>query len=182
MSRLTAALALGCALALALAHSIAAAEAGPKQAGAAPARECFDAGGHGFCAPGEGEASRRRAGSPGGGTGGSIGLAGLPGPLVAKVREIQAACGSRVVSAYRRGARIPTGAVSNHALHRAVDVRGHPACIYARLRGWPGGYSLDYARAPGGPHVHISYNPGGMEWGARFVHRHGGRQRHASGL
>lgn len=60
--------------------------------------------------------------------------------------------------------------MSNHALRRAVDVQGNPACIYRHLKGWPGGFSTDYARAPGGPHVHISYNRG-REWGLRFAHR-----------
>lgn len=124
--------------------------------------------------PGTVEPTQRRARRAGRA---SISLAGLPAPLVAKVREIEAACGSIVVSAYRPGARIPTGQISNHARHKAADVRGNPRCIYAHLHGWPGGYSTDYARAPGGPHVHISYNPNGMEWGARFVHH--GRSRHA---
>ena len=108
--------------------------------------------------------------------GNSVSLAGIVEPLKSKAREIVAACGSRVVSAYRPGARIPSGRVSNHARHRAVDIRGNPSCIYAHLKGWPGGYSTDYARAPGGPHVHISYNRN-MEWGARF--RHSGRSFHA---
>ena len=102
--------------------------------------------------------------------GNSVSLAGIVAPLRAKAQEIVRACGSRVVSAYRPGARIPTGKLSNHARHRAVDLRGNPSCIYAHLKGWPGGYSVDYARAPGGPHVHVSYNRN-MEWGARFSHR-----------
>jgi hypothetical protein len=103
--------------------------------------------------------------------GNSISLAGIVAPLKAKAQEIVRACGSKVVSAYRPGARIPSGQLSNHARHRAVDLRGNPSCIYARLRGWPGGVSIDYPRAPGGPHVHVSYNRN-MEWRARFVHRH----------
>lgn len=105
--------------------------------------------------------------------GNSTSLAGLPAPLVAKVQEIVSACGSKVVSTFRSGAHTPSGHLSNHARHKAADVQGNPSCIYAHLRGqWSGGYSTDYARAPGGPHVHISYNPGGMEWGLRFVHYH----------
>lgn len=104
----------------------------------------------------------------------SVSLSGLVGELVSKVKEIQEACGSIVVSAFRAGAHIPTGQISNHAIGRAADLQGNPACIYAHLQGWPGGYSVDYNTAPGGHHVHISYNPGGMEWGARFVHHHGG--------
>ena len=102
--------------------------------------------------------------------GNSVSLAGIVAPLRAKAQEIVRACGSRVVSAYRPGARIPTGRISNHARHRAVDLRGNPSCIYAHLKGWPGGYSVDYVRAPGGPHVHVSFNRN-MEWGARFSHR-----------
>lgn len=100
---------------------------------------------------------------------------GFPAPLVRKVREIKRRCGSRVTSGYRRGARVRGyGTVSNHALRRAYDVSGNPRCIYRVLRGWPGGYSTDYWSAPGGPHVHISYNRR-KEWGARFRHRHGRR-------
>lgn len=97
----------------------------------------------------------------------------VPGPLLAKVAELRAHCGAKVVSAHRAGARTPSGHVSEHALGRAVDVQGNPGCIYSRLRNWPGGYSTDYWSAPGGPHVHISYGPGGREWGVRFAHRGG---------
>lgn len=102
----------------------------------------------------------------------SVSLSGITPPLAAKAREIQAACGSKVVSAIRRGARVYGGSRSNHASGRAVDLQGNPSCIYAHVRDWPGGVSTDYATAPGGPHVHLSYNPGGMEWGLRFRHRH----------
>lgn len=102
----------------------------------------------------------------------SVSLAGITPPLAAKAREIQAACGSKVVSAIRHGARVYGGSRSNHASGRAVDLQGNPSCIYAHVRDWPGGVSTDYATAPGGPHVHLSYNPGGMEWGLRFRHRH----------
>ncbi|HWV44142.1 hypothetical protein [Pseudorhodoplanes sp.] len=98
---------------------------------------------------------------------------GVPGPLLAKVQELKAACGAKVVSANRPGARTPSGHVSNHAIGRAVDLSGNPDCMYARLRNWPGGVSTDYWTAPGGPHIHLSYNPGGMEWGLRFAHRGG---------
>lgn len=109
--------------------------------------------------------------------GNSVSTSGLVSPLLAKVNEIKADCGSIVVSAYRPGARIPTGQLSNHARHMAADLKGNPACIYSHLHGWKGGYSTDYHSAPGGPHVHISYNPGGMEWGVRFAHHHG-KHRH----
>lgn len=97
----------------------------------------------------------------------------VPGALLAKVAELRAHCGAKVVSSHRAGSRTPSGHVSEHALGRAVDVQGNPGCIYARLRNWPGGYSTDYWSAPGGPHVHISYGPGGREWGQRFAHRGG---------
>lgn len=101
--------------------------------------------------------------------GNSVSIARLVHPLRVKVQQIFDACGARVVSAYRKNARTPRGHVSNHAVHRAADLRGNPRCIYAHLTEWPGGVTLDYARAPGGPHVHVSYNPK-MEWGRRFVH------------
>lgn len=94
-----------------------------------------------------------------------------PAPLNAKIQEILTDCGSRIASSYRPGSVVAgRGGVSNHALHRAYDISYNPRCIYAHLHGWPGGYSTDYATAPGGPHVHISYNPH-KEWGVRFVHR-----------
>ncbi len=101
----------------------------------------------------------------------------VPGALWAKVAQIKAACGSKVVSAHRPGSRTASGHISEHALGRAVDMQGNSACIYRMLRGWPGGYSTDYASAPGGPHVHISYGPGGREWGQRFAHRGGSYAR-----
>ncbi|MBX9840376.1 MAG: hypothetical protein K2Z80_01060 [Xanthobacteraceae bacterium] len=92
----------------------------------------------------------------------SVSLAGVTPVLAAKARAIAAACGSSVISAVSsRGNR------SNHPIGRAVDMRGNPSCIYAQLKGWPGGYSTDYRSAG---HVHISYNPGGQEWGVRFAH------------
>jgi hypothetical protein len=100
----------------------------------------------------------------------SVDLVGIVPPLATKAREIMGTCGSKVVSAIRRGARVYGGSASNHASGRAVDLQGNPSCIYAHLHSWPGGYSTDYAIAPGGPHVHVSYNPGGMEWGLRFAH------------
>lgn len=96
----------------------------------------------------------------------SVSLKGIVSvELLAKTKEIVEACGSVVVSArHGRGYR------SNHPIGRAVDLRGNPDCIYERLKGWPGGVSTDYATAPNIPHVHISYNPGGQEWGRRFAH------------
>lgn len=102
-------------------------------------------------------------------------LSAVIGPLAAKAAEIVSACGSRVVSAHRPGARIAgSGHYSLHARYpsRAVDLAGNPACIYGRLKGWPGGYSTDYRRVA---HIHVSYDPHGKEWGARFVHGGGYR-------
>lgn len=99
-------------------------------------------------------------------------LAGVSAPLAAKAREIVASCGSVVVSGRRHTRVAGTGHWSLHASGRAVDLRGNPACIYARLRGWPGGYSTDYARVR---HVHVSI--GGREAGLRFAHG-GRRHRH----
>src|SRR5260221_5250859 len=96
----------------------------------------------------------------------SVSLAGVTPVLAAKARQIASDCGSSVISAVSgRGIR------SNHPIGRAVDMRGNPGCIYAHLNGWPGGYSTDYAAVR---HVHISYNPGGQEWGLRFAHHGGG--------
>ncbi len=97
----------------------------------------------------------------------SVSLAGVTPVLAAKARRIAASCGSAIISGVSRRARR-----SNHPIGRAVDMKGNPGCIYAHLKGWPGGYSTDYAAAG---HVHISYNPGGQEWGLRFAH--GGTRR-----
>ena len=107
-------------------------------------------------------------------SGGSSSLSGITPVLAAKARKIVADCGSVVISTISaRGNR------SNHPIGRAVDLRGNPGCIYAHLKGWPGGYSTDY-KAVG--HVHVSYNPGGQEWGLRFAHKGHGRRatRYAS--
>jgi hypothetical protein len=98
-------------------------------------------------------------------------LKDFPAPLVKKVTEIQKACGSQIVSAYRPGAVTPYGNASEHAFKRAVDLSGNPDCIYEHLQGWEGGASIDY-KVVG--HVHISWHPGGTEQGARFAHAGGG--------
>lgn len=106
-------------------------------------------------------------------------LAGVVAPLAQKAREIQSACASRVISAVRYTRIAGTGGrLSLHASGRAVDIAGNPSCIYAHLRGWPGGVSVDYGRVK---HVHVSYAPGGAEWGMRFNHYRGGKRqrRHA---
>lgn len=113
-----------------------------------------------------------------------IRIADLVAPLAAKVQEIQSACGSKLISGYRPGARI---AGTNHlSLHstwpaKAADMSQHATCIYAHLTNWQGGYSIDYGRVR---HVHISYSPpgsgqlAGHEWHARFAHGGGHRHRH----
>ena len=102
-------------------------------------------------------------------SGRSTSLSGITPVLAAKAREIVADCGSVVISTISaRGNR------SNHPIGRAVDLRGNPGCIYAHLKGWPGGYSTDYNAVA---HVHVSYNPGGQEWGLRFAHNGHGRHR-----
>lgn len=104
--------------------------------------------------------------------------------LASKVGEIQSACGSHLISAYRPGARIlGSGHPSLHSLYpaRAADLSGNPSCIYAHLRGWQGGYSIDYDRVR---HVHVSWSPpgsghlAGKEWHARFAHYGGGSHHH----
>src|SRR5215203_2916689 len=100
------------------------------------------------------------------------------GPLASKVRQIQSACGSVVISSERRTRVARSRHMSLHASGRAVDLRGNPRCIYAQLRGWTGhggGYSTDYGSVQ---HVHISY--GGREAGLAFRHHGGGRTRYAS--
>jgi hypothetical protein len=117
-----------------------------------------------------GHAAKRRIAK-----GSGVSLAGVTPVLAAKARQIVASCGSTIVSAVsRRGIR------SNHPIGRAVDIKGNPGCVYAQLKGWPGGYSTDYSAIG---HVHISYNPGGQEWGLRFAHgTHGhGTRRYAGG-
>ena len=99
------------------------------------------------------------------------------GPLASKVRQIQSACGSVVISSVRHTRVARSRHMSLHASGRAVDLRGNPRCMYAQLRGWTGyggGYSTDYGSVQ---HVHISY--GGREAGLAFRH-HGGRTRYAS--
>lgn len=99
---------------------------------------------------------------------GSTSLARVIEPLKSKAQEIVRVCGAHIVSTDCRG-----GATPNHRLGLAVDIAMHgrasPACIYAHLKGWPGGVSTDYWTAPGTKHVHFSYNRQ-HEWGLRFSH------------
>ncbi len=90
--------------------------------------------------------------------------------LAAKAREIVAACGAKVISAYRPGACVRGyGTPSLHSRYpaQAIDMTGDTSCIYPRLRGWAGGYSVDYAAVK---HIHISDASDRRERGARFVH------------
>lgn len=98
-------------------------------------------------------------------------LRGVAPELAANAREIASACGSRIISGVRHTRVAGTRRMSLHASGRAVDMAGNPRCIYARLRGWPGGVSTDYGRVR---HVHFSL--GGGEDGLRFAHRHTGRR------
>lgn len=100
-------------------------------------------------------------------------LAGVYGPLASKAREIESACGSRVISGLRHTRVAGSRRMSLHASGHAIDIAGNPGCIYARLRGFRGGYSIDYGRVL---HVHISL--GGGEDGARFAH-YSSRRRYA---
>jgi hypothetical protein len=102
----------------------------------------------------------------------SAGLSGVVAPLAAKVSDIVSRCGARVISGVRHSYVAGTRLISLHASGRAVDIGGNPRCIYPHLVDWPGGVSTDYARVK---HVHVSYAPGGREWGARFAHRHVGK-------
>jgi hypothetical protein len=88
--------------------------------------------------------------------------------LAQKAREIISTCGSNVISSVRHTRVAGTRRISLHASGRAVDLRGNYRCIYSLLGNWPGGYSTDYRRVK---HVHVSYDPHGREWGARFVHK-----------
>lgn len=100
----------------------------------------------------------------------------LPAELTAKVAQIAGACpGFHIISGFRPGATVAgTHITSLHARHRAADIAGGSyACAYRELAGWPGGVSTDAERVA---HIHLSWAPGGQEWGARF--RHGGGVRH----
>ena len=101
-----------------------------------------------------------------------VSLIGVVPQLATKVTDIVGTCGSEVVSTVRHTYVAGTNHISQHANGTAVDITGNPSCIYSMLRGWPGGYSVDYRRVH---HVHISI--GGHEAGLRFVHG-GGHRRH----
>lgn len=99
--------------------------------------------------------------------GGGNSTGGLVPELAAKAEQIVGSCGAKIISAVRHTLVAGTNKISLHSYGRAVDVSGNYSCIYSHLAGWPGGYSVD----PGVVHhVHVSYEPRGREWGARFVH------------
>ena len=103
----------------------------------------------------------------------SASFRGVRPELAALASTLASACGSRVISGYRHTHVAGTRRLSLHASGKAIDVAGNPTCIYAHLRSWPGGVSIDYGRVR---HVHISYDPeGGREMGLRFAH---GYHRH----
>lgn len=107
----------------------------------------------------------------------SVSLSGVVPQLAAKAREIQSACGSKVISAVRHTMVRGSGRISLHSSGRAVDMAGSPDCIYRHLANWRGGYSTDYHRIRPN-HVHISF--GGREDGLRFAHYRGRKTRVAS--
>lgn len=98
---------------------------------------------------------------------------GIDPTLAGKVSSIQAACpGTQIISGLRHTKVAGTRRWSLHASGKAVDVRGPYGCIYAQLRGGSGGYSTDAGRVN---HIHISYDAaGGREMGIAF--KHGGRK------
>lgn len=101
----------------------------------------------------------------------SASTACLPASIKAALARAHAACGIRVISTLRPGARIAgTNHISMHASCRAADfTSANYACVYRVLAGWPGKLSIDAARMR---HVHI--DDGRY---ARFVH--GGHHRYA---
>lgn len=78
----------------------------------------------------------------------------LPSSIKAALAKANAACGIRVISTFRRGARIAgTRRVSMHASCRAADFTSRDyGCVYRALASWPGKMSIDAGRAK---HVHI---------------------------
>ena len=117
-------------------------------------------------------------------TGHGPAMSDLTPKLASKVSEVISACGARLTSGYRPGARVAgSGHPSLHSVYpaRAADIAGDPSCIYGHLRGWQGGYSIDYGSVR---HVHISFSPpgtgylAGREWHARFAHDAGGGLAH----
>lgn len=88
----------------------------------------------------------------------------LPSDIRGALARASAACGIKVISTFRPGARIAgNGQRSMHATCRAADfTTGSPACVLRVLSGWHGKLSTDYARMR---HFHID---NGRQ--ARFAH------------
>jgi hypothetical protein len=93
-------------------------------------------------------------------------LQGVNTTLAAKARQVVKACGSRVISGRRNTFIAGTRKRSLHASGQAVDMAGNPKCMYRMLKGWQGGYTIDYGAVK---HIHISI--GGNEAGKRFKHK-----------
>ena len=106
---------------------------------------------------------------------GSVSLNGLVPELASLARTLAAVCGSKIISAVRHTYVRGSGKLSLHASGRAIDVSGNPSCIARMTASWPGGVSNDYFKIRPN-HYHISYSPGGREWGSRFAH-YSGRNR-----
>lgn len=107
-------------------------------------------------------------------------LAGIVKPLADKITQVASVCpGLRVISTIRPGAVVRgSGRPSLHRYGKAVDISGDYRCLYAALKTFAGGVSIDAHRVR---HIHVSWDPKGREWGARFAHYRGGmkRTRHA---
>ena len=88
----------------------------------------------------------------------------LPSDIRNALARASAACGIKVISTFRPGARIAgKGQRSMHATCRAADfTTSSPACVLRVLSGWHGKLSTDYARMQ---HFHIDNGPQ-----ARFAH------------
>lgn len=102
-------------------------------------------------------------------------LDGIVAPLAAKILSVASLCpGTTVISTVRPGAVVRgSGRPSLHRYGKAVDIAGPYGCLYAALKGFPGGVSTDAHRVR---HIHISYDKGGREWGSRFAHFGGSRR------
>jgi hypothetical protein len=94
---------------------------------------------------------------------------GIVKPLMDALRQVQAACpGFVLISGVRAGA----GWQGLHRYGRAIDIGGKGVdydCAYRALKGFPGGMNWD-AWNPRINHIHISWAPGGAEWGTRWPH------------
>jgi hypothetical protein len=89
-----------------------------------------------------------------------------PSELSGWFERVRSECsGFRIISAHR-----PGDTWGLHRENKAIDIAGgNYDCAYRVLREFPGGMSID-AHNPRINHIHLSWNPGGKEWGARFNH------------